>query len=120
MCLVSKWKFPRKAKEDIICYKILTRRNGIYETPIMCTSVDINRPLIAKGNSFRIINPDIKDTGYIHSLMFVADGKEIIKRDGYIKASLWKCIIPKGTKYHISKIRYEYCSKQIIFIEKVV
>jgi hypothetical protein len=119
MCLISKWKFPKKAKEDIICYKILTRSNGIYKTPITYTSVDINRPLIAKGNSFRIVNPDIKDIGYIHTLMFVNDGKEIMKRDGYTKAtkaSLWKCIIPKGTKYHISKIRYEYCSKQIIFI----
>ena len=115
MCLISKWRFPKIAKRDIVCYKILERRNGLYMTPYMDTVIEISKPLIAKGNSFSLRNVRNKGAGYIHTYTT----RPMIPPIGlFHKPSVWKCIIPKGTKYHKSIHGVEYCSKQIIFIEK--
>ena len=55
MCLNSKWRFPKRAKKDIVCYKILekveTDNDDEYYTPYQDTEVDITKPFKAKGIS---------------------------------------------------------------------
>lgn len=115
MCLLSKWRFPKKAKEDIICYKCLVRldddskQSSLY-TPIMYTEVDINKPLKAEGSSFTLFNDGhIKGEGYIHVYAY----------ENILSPLLFKCIIPKGTYYHESFDGSTFCAKQIIFLEQI-
>lgn len=110
MCLISKWRFPKKAKKDIVCYKVLKLSfDGKLYTPFMSKEVDTSKPLIAKGSSFSIFDPLEKKGGYIHSCANC--------RSEYAN-QIWKCIIPKGTRYHEAFDGCEYCSRKLIFLER--
>ena len=113
MCLISKWRFPKKAKKDIVCYKVLrSSSDGKLYTPFIGEKVDTSKPLIAKGSSFSILNPLEKKGGYIHTY----------KDRHYeytVQIQIWKCIIPKGTRYHEAFDGCEYCSRKLIFLEKL-
>ena len=113
MCLISKWRFPKKAKKDIVCYKILrSGSDGKFYTPFIGEEVDTSKPLIAKGSSFSIFDPFEKKGGYIHSF------KDC--HYDFSKTQMWKCIIPKGTRYHEEAFdESEYCSRKLIFLEKL-
>lgn len=122
MCLISKWRFPRIAFRNIEYYKVLVNEEDEYITPYMDAEVDINKPLKAKGWSitFGVGDPYEKTTGYIHTYTSLNAVKRL-----YIGAFnnptfvIFKCIIPIGTKYHISTEGLEYCSKQIKFINQI-
>jgi hypothetical protein len=118
MCLISKLRFPRKALRDIECFKVLYKNGDEYFTPYMDTVVNVNEPLKAKGWSISII-PYEKARGYIHtySSLNVARASIMVLDDPSVV--IFKCIIPKGTKYHISAYYTEYCSKQIKFISQI-
>ncbi len=115
MCLVSKRRFPKKAKKDIICYKLLEKFEEKYYTPCRGIYVDINKELKAKGISLSIIEPYEKGEGYIHSFRTLPH-RDALESSGWnlSRISIFKCIIPKGTKYHIGN-NYDICSKKIIF-----
>lgn len=115
MCLLSKWRFPKKAKKDIICYKHLVclyddSEQTTFYTPIMYTEVDINKPLKAEGSSFTLSDGHIKGEGYIH---VYANAPHILS------PMVFKCIIPKGTYYHESFDGSTFCAKQIIFLKHI-
>jgi hypothetical protein len=117
MCLISKWKFPRKASGNIECYKVLYKKGSEYITPFMDIEVDINKPLKARGWGITFSNPYEKTAGYIHTYTSLASAKILFGPDP--TTVIFKCIIPTGTKYHISNVGSEYCSKQIKFISQV-
>ena len=119
MCLISKWRFAKKASHDIVCYKVLDKMGGEYYTPYMGTIVDINRVLKAKGFSFSFFEPKEKGTGYIHTYVTLQYTKNCLFEIGYNPPIVFKCIIPKGTKYHISKDCIEFCSKKIDFESQI-
>jgi hypothetical protein len=89
-----------------------------YYTPYMDTIVDINRILKAKGFSFSFLDPKEKGKGYIHTYVSLYYAKEHIPM-ACKNPVVFKCIIPKGTKYHISKDCIEFCSKKIDFESQV-
>ena len=120
MCLISKWKFPRKASGNIECYKVLYKEGNKYITPYMDAEVDINKPLKAIGWGITFSNPYEKTAGYIHTYTSLNVAKRLytgILKD--LNIIIFKCIIPTGTKYHISTGGSEYCSKQIKFINQI-
>ena len=120
MCLISKWRFAKKAKKDIVCYKVLDKMGDKYYTPYMDTIVDINRILKAKGFSFSFFDdPKEKGKGYIHTYASLYYAKEHVSAMACKNPVVFKCIIPKGTKYHISKNCTEFCSKKIDFESQI-
>ena len=119
MCLVSKWRFPKRAKENIVCYKILEKMGEGYYTPYQDVKVDITKPLKAVGNSITFFDPLEKRSGYIHTISDLSLIKYYINGMGCSHPIVFKCIIPKGTKYHKSQDDDEYCSKKIIFDKQI-
>ena len=127
MCLVKNKKYhpfnrPLIAKEDIVCYKKLGQDGeNIYTTPCTDTQVPIeciqNKiPFKAQILSkFKFIWKHVfgfgrfVEDGFIHSFQ---------EDDGYSNYAVFKCIIPKGTKYFVG---YDgvYASEQIVFIEQL-
>lgn len=121
MCLVSKWRFSKRAKKDIVCYKILERTGGEYYTPYLDTEVDITKPFKAKGISLSFNNNTRyeKTKGYIHTISDLGLIKHYIEGMSCSHPVVFKCIIPKGTRYHKSQNDNEYCSRKIIFDKQI-
>ena len=113
MCLVSKWRFPRKAKKDITCFKVLRKSSCSFNgwiTPYKWEFVKLNNYLVAnKCKTFSITTPHIKGAGYIHAY---TDKKFTWMRNVY-EEKVFIAIIPKGTKYHISKGGKEICAEKM-------
>lgn len=118
MCLISKWRFSKRAKKDIVCYKILEKMGGYY-TPYQNVKVDVTKPLKAVGDSITFFNPFSKGSGYIHTISNLGLVKCYINGMGFSHPVIFKCIIPKGTKYHESQNDGEYCSRKIIFDRQI-
>ena len=120
MCLISKWRFPRKAKEDIVCYKILRRStfHGGWITPVRFTPVSLNEMLIAnkEHSTFSLDNPKSKGGGYIHAYTQENYALASAHRQCYCK--IFKAIIPKGTKYHVSKYKTEICAMRMFITDE--
>ena len=115
MCLVSKWRFPKKAKKDITCYKVL-KKSCLYQnewcTPFRWTRVILNDWIIAeKCKTFSILNPYSKGAGYIHAY---TDKKSFVRQKyTYGEKRAFIALIPKGTKYHISRDGKEICAEKM-------
>ena len=127
MCLISKWIFPRKAKKDIVCYKLLVvlptdSEKVQFVTPFMYDEVDIHKPIIATSKVKllekwwdRITNPYTKTYGYIHTYFTKENAEGCANSLELSNYKIFKCIIPKGTKYHIGTCG-DYCSKMIVVL----
>lgn len=119
MCLISKWRFPNKASKDIKCYKVLSKTFGEYYPPFFDEEpIDITIPFKAKGNSLSIINNKEKGKGYIHVFSNI-DSAKCFAHEELVDSTIFECIIPKGTKYHMSKEGDQFCSKVIIFNKQI-
>lgn len=128
MCLISKWRFPRKAEKDIVCYKVLRAlkypagpEKIQFFTPFVGDIIDIHKPIIATSNVKpikkwwdRIISPHTKTYGYIHTYSTKRDARGCADALGF-NCRIFKCIIPKGTEYHIGR-GGDYCSKMIVML----
>lgn len=127
MCLLSKWRFPRKAKKDIVCYKLLmvlpiNPEKIQFVTPFMHDVIDIHKPIIATSNGTLlekwwdgITSPYTKTYGYIHTYFNKEEAEKCADSLELSNYKIFKCIIPKGTKYHIG-IKGDYCSKMIVIL----
>lgn len=111
MCLVSKWHFPRKAKENIVCYKVLRKSSfGRWRTPFRRTFVTLNNMLIAeKCKKFSVLYPFTKGEGYIHAYSQV----DFVIKNIFSAENIFVAVIPKGTKYHISKDGKQICAEKM-------
>ena len=112
MCLVSKWRFPRKAKENIVCFKVL-RKSAIiryWATPFQGVRVQLNNMLIAeKCKKFSVFHPFVKGEGYIHAY----SQKDFVINNIFSTGNIFVAVIPKGTKYHISKDGKQICAEKM-------
>lgn len=137
MCLDSDRLFPKRAKENIICYKALNiSNNGKYHiTPYMKTKINKDEKSIIgyrmKSDILEFIfhityclirlifghshlYPFEIGKGFIHTIY----EKRYINYYRFPRTDLmYRCIIPKGTLYYEDE--YSYASRSIIFIEKV-
>lgn len=133
MCLYKDKKHhpfnrPLMAKEDIVCYKVL-RINYITNVFVTLYTYSIVPKEYLKNkvsfkaeilNKFRFICrhvlglSNIVTDGFIHT--YLSEPPYYGLR---FCECVFKCIIPKGTKYFIGE-HGDYASEQIIFVEQLV
>ena len=131
MCIRVKNIFPKKAKTDIVCYKLL---NDDMTAPITGFQYDLGE---YKANGLFSLLIDIKDSiirkvrkefpiCYWYSVGLIHTYKDIplITLTKYFKEldrRVFKCIIPKGTYYYKScdSFEFEYASRKLRIIEEV-
>ena len=133
MCLNTTKNCFRYAKNDIECYKVLVEGSYHYETPFareIVRSLHLNgkEPFAAKGRAYtRLFNNSRSiDIGYIHTFTNLENAiKDCYCWYGIYLPNdihIFKCVIPKGTRYAIGQFKEwkdAYASKQIIFKEEV-
>lgn len=132
MCLFSNEVFPKRAKEDIICYKSIQPRENFYFTPSTWTKINKTEKSIIgyemKSGLFEFIYTMVRiymlrlfqrieyvsiTRGFIHTY------KVSIKYDEY--CHLYECIIPKGSLYYEEEEDNGcYASRSIIFRNKII
>lgn len=122
MCLITKQEDPLVAEEDIVVYKAFTLGNRSpyqgfdYAPYIGKLFTDTADEECVKVMDFcgNFISLEVFG-GFIHSYTNLAAIKsQKLKR--YVR----KCIIPKGTKYFVSKSGDQIASKSIIIGEEVL
>lgn len=117
MCLITKQKLSNIAKEDVICYKIITTdiESGNYVSyyysekkwelnKVYCSSLGRYRDNVLEG---------------FHSYANYQDALKILEQDMPLGCILVKCIIPKGANYYKGKQQDNdgYASNQIKMTE---
>lgn len=111
--LISYNRFPKIARQDISCFKNLERISyNKYVTPYKKFPVIISSMLIAQGSSFSLNGFD-KGRGYIHAYRELYDA--VSKSKIFNNWITVKCIIPKGTKYHLGK-NHDICAKKMYLV----
>ena len=100
MCLYVNYKTPSIAEIDITCYKVyMFYNNQEYISPyrkakmppmdtLTITELDENNPVNKGFHSFMSVS-DAKNDAFMLSVMY-----------GGTRATVFRCIIPKGTKYY--------------------
>lgn len=139
MCLTAKRNCFRYAKEDIECYKVVKKVkcgsvykkihgvDFVYETPYLnvIISEDIisgKEPMLAHGKceTTRSDGECCIRSGYIHTFSDYPNAW-CFNRQHREEYHVFKCIIPKGTRYakgYFGGVG-AYASKKIIFIEEM-
>jgi hypothetical protein len=141
MCLEIKEGDLRKtAEEDIVCYKILATISSdsgeiVRFTPLREVLVNVTKDFEAEGSEDYLEQALGKiSIGFIHTfedlvdtMMALTTFKVIMGENkvDYLGLEIWKCVIPKGTKFYKGvfldiKSSSSYASKKIKFIEKCV
>lgn len=133
MCLKSKAFYPKKAKEDIVCYKRLLfpsipspKDNDCFISPFYAFVWKLGEEYTAERaktikyvvdfgvNKYKIEN------GYFHTFV---DYKDCDDTTNGLTDVIVKCIIPKGTYYYEGLINYSsrhgYASKHLKVVEVV-
>lgn len=118
MCLYTKWKEPKKAKKDIIVYKIL-RENCI--SPYRGFSYNLGVKYDTDMESYE----GISSKGIVINVGFHAfTSKRALFKSNVNKyfstGEAFKCIIPKGSLYYISSCKKEIVSDSIIIKRKLL
>lgn len=117
MCLTTTSNHYRIAREDIICYKIYKRLGDEEFSPYL----HVPRPeigVICKtnlGNPCEIAEYYTIEEGF-HSFMSKEDAKRCASLENFVEPVIYKCIIPKGSKYYegFFGLRPSYCSDTIV------
>ena len=132
MCLIKDIGFHRNgrpliAEKDIVCYKKLQQIRGNYSTPHTYFTPHTHVPVPIKCirnkvpfeakilHKFRFIWRHILGLGICVEDGFIHTYQE---DDGYRSYAVFKCIIPKGTKYFIGRGGV-YASEKIIFLKQM-
>ena len=130
MCLITTKNIPEIAQEDIVCYKfyilimegdINYDKNGLlspYQGSLAPTINKVTNTLLDKAylkyGAAYMINRGFHSFKYIDDLT-----KESYFWQSSYNIKIFKCIIPKGTKYYEGKFHDfpSYCSESIILKE---
>lgn len=130
MCIVlPKTKCDIKvADKDIIVYKVLVKRNDeyIYRSPYKNFQYGTLEDII--GYTYRselseCIELTVGQVGTRNGLYSYAtyeltrDLRKSVRISGEQKSIVFRCVIPKGSRYYTNG--KEYCSDQLKFIERV-
>jgi hypothetical protein len=120
----------KKAKENIVCYKILRVHCGNLFTPYTADEVPsqiykgempmVGEPLKSRRFFRRIFHDDLIEEGYIHTFRVkqgAYSAAEWFAKDG-TKIRIFECIIPKGTYYYQGTER-DYASEQIVYKQEL-
>lgn len=118
MCLITYWKKPKTAKEDIVCYKFLLNIAHYLYSPFRLMQYNIGLNEANKNThieiSRRIFRPKYSIYGgFLHCY---TNYSPITIRDFYMPGVFYKCIIPKGAKYYISCNKKEICADKLTIL----
>ena len=129
MCIRVKNIFPKKAKTDIVCYKLL---NDDMTAPCTGFQYDLGE---YKANGLSSLLIDIKDSiirkvrkefpmRYWYGVGLIHTYKSFSSRflSKYLKEfnqRVFKCIIPRGTYYYESDNSIEYASRKLKIIKEM-
>ena len=138
MCIFVQNKNLKTAEEDIICYKVLKRKNLYDSTPVSPyhseMKWDFDKLFDAPQSTLRTRydiyhNGWFISDGYFYSYKYYSDAYESFKKMCYMcMYMIAKCTIPKGTQYYegiqgspfqdhdeiMRNGEYAYASKQLI------
>ena len=131
MCLITTKDIPEIAQEDIVCYKLYKLRDNKLLSPyreVVAPSINevtntvLDRACVFnyKGNR---VNYSVS-RGF-HSYKNISNLKEELhfwtRFLAHSNVRIFKCIIPKGTKYYEGKFGDfpSYCSESIILKETI-
>ena len=125
MCLLVNTEY-KIAKEDIICYKVLYKSHydQSLHSPYFAFKWELNKLTKAKGKPYiRTIEGQKKKKimkGYFHTFKTIKSAKNL-KRRLYYGQFIYKCIIPKGTKYWEGTFNdcKGFASKNLIIKEEI-
>lgn len=129
MCLESKTIFPKIAKEDIICYKVIDIKGySVYNKSYQYDEHKINK---ANGGS-RLIKDILfyffyrkrySSFAYVFGILHSFASKEyalrlFINLGKHELYTVWECVIPKGSLYFEGYYN-EYGSRKLKLIRKI-
>ena len=125
MCLITTKDIPEIAQEDIVCYKLYKLRDNKLLSPyreVVAPNInEVTNTVLGKARFPYYLDNSVKylvNKGF-HSFKYIDDLiKELHFWQSY-DIKIFKCIIPKGTKYYEGKFVGEssYCSESIILKE---
>ena len=125
MCLITTKNIPEIAQEDIVCYKFYKLYdNGKLFSPYQgshapainkVTNTLLDRAYLSKYTAVYMVG-----RGF-HSFKYLDDLIEELDFWLSFDIKIFKCIIPKGTKYYEGKFGDfpSYCSESIILKETI-
>ena len=141
MCLTTNHKEIKEAETEIECYKVIKYSvHGGYRTPCVNYNVGYSvikgeSPLVAIGNENvkynEIENNAEINTGFIHvfktkySASLYAEILDVLGGGYESEYKVFKCTIPKGTKYYEGHFSYfcgnlsSYAAKFIMLCEEI-
>ena len=121
MCLIVNKVIPIIAKKDIICYKIYVKKGGHLSSPYLDhipsiqNFTELEPHPISDDDKRYIINKGF------HSFKHLKDAKIEIQLYPFLYDNnvIYKCIIPKGSKYYRGFFdrSISYCSESLILKE---
>ena len=122
MCLITTKNIPEIAQEDIVCYKIYILIEDELLSPYQgspapainkVTNTLLDRAYLSNYRGAYMISKGFHSFKYLDDLI-----KELDFWQSY-DIKIFKCIIPKGTKYYEGKFNNSpsYCSESIILKE---
>ena len=130
MCIEVKNIFPKRAKTDIVCYKLLKedmtapytgfqydfkeyKANGLFILLKDIKNFIIEKPSFINGVLYYYYDIGLLHTYKKSALSFV------INQCKYLKRRLFKCIIPKGTYYYESSDSSKYASRKLRIVREI-
>ena len=124
MCLITTKNIPEIAQEDIVCYKIYILIEDELLSPYQgspapainkVTNTLLDRAYLSNYRGAYMISKGFHSFKYLDDLI-----KELDFWQSY-DIKIFKCIIPKGTKYYEGKFNNSpsYCSESIKLIELI-
>ena len=124
MCLITTKDIPEIAQEDIVCYKIYILIEDELLSPYQgspapainkVTNTLLDRAYLSKYTAVYMVG-----RGF-HSFKYLDDLIEELDFWLSFDIKIFKCIIPKGTKYYEGKFGDfpSYCSESIILKEAI-
>lgn len=118
MCLCTKWEKSKKAKRNIIVYKILDKdcvspyRGFVYNLGVKYNT------------DFKSVKGIFSNNTYVDDGFHAFTSKRALLKSHLYKKSTptvaFKCIIPKGSSYYISSCKKQIVSDSIIIKRRLL
>lgn len=128
MCFTIRRK--ETAEKDIVCYKVLIEEDdGTLRSPYYCLKTwklreEQEEKLTQEKVQLKGKEYELKTATGLYTFNNKRSARlalDIMKEKTKINFRLFRCIIPKGSKYYIgSYYRNEYCSEKLIIKRKLI
>jgi hypothetical protein len=130
MCFLIREDYT--AEEDMVCFKVLKiEEDGTIRSPYFHKKWELGREEVQKLNSGKVTHhgssgESVIERYTIDGLYTCVDKKSaklllrVIKSRTNVKLRIFKCVIPKGSKYFIGLDELELCSEKLIIKRQLI